>query len=249
MSIKKCTFCGREGSEGDNTKVVGGYTILDSCTDCEKEIFDNELADLEKELPDILSNMSQEDLEEELSMTKHILCTAITMKRMLEVDKSLKALGQTTDNLLEKSAENVSGQGDEVPNEVKFRKAQYVIVDSKGRYFKEISKLNKIVYADNMEEATKMDFSDTEELLPLIEHYTGCVAVAEPVSQEVRTVLKRVRAIVNNYDEEPTYNGDEYNVLQESDTEYLIEIDNGILLKGRAKVWKNKTMFKDVVNS
>lgn len=234
MSIKKCTFCGREGSEGDNTKVVGGYTILDSCTDCEKEI---------------LADTSQADLERELSITKHILCRAITMKKMLKADEALKALGQATDEVLVKSAETVSRQFNETSNEVKLRKAQYIIVDSKGRYFKEISKQNKIVYADSVEEATKMDFSDTEELLPLIEHYTGCVAVAESISQAEIKVLKRVRAIVNNYDEEPTYNGEEYNVLQENDTEYLIEINDGLLTRGKTKVWKNKKMFKDIANS
>lgn len=221
MSIKKCTFCGREGSEGDNTKVVGGYTILDSCTDCEKEI---------------LADTSQEDLEDKIPILKDSLGRAILTKRMFETSEALKSLDEATDKLLAKS-------------DNKLRKAQYVIIDSKDRYFKEISKLNKIVYADSIEEATKMDFSDTEELIPLIEHYTGCVAVAEPISQTETEILKRVRAIVNNYDEEPTYNGEEYNVLQESDTEYLIEINDGFLTRGKTKVWKNKKMFKDIVNS
>lgn len=34
--MNKCTFCGRE-AEAD-TREVGGYTILDVCTDCEFEI-------------------------------------------------------------------------------------------------------------------------------------------------------------------------------------------------------------------
>lgn len=34
--VNKCTFCGREDTCG--TKMVGGYTILEVCTDCEDEI-------------------------------------------------------------------------------------------------------------------------------------------------------------------------------------------------------------------
>lgn len=34
--MNKCTYCGREGEE--KTKEVRGYTILECCTDCEKEI-------------------------------------------------------------------------------------------------------------------------------------------------------------------------------------------------------------------
>lgn len=166
MSIKKCTFCGREGSEGDSTKVVGGYTILDSCTDCEKEILaDNNKSDLEKELPILKADLGM----------------AIATKKMLERDEELKALDKLTDKLLAKSADSVSEQSDKTTNEVKHIKAQYVIIDSKDRYFKEISKLNNIIYADNIEDATKMDYSDVEELIPLIEHYSGCVAIAEPV--------------------------------------------------------------------
>lgn len=33
---EKCTFCGREDIA--NTKIVGGYTILETCTDCEEDI-------------------------------------------------------------------------------------------------------------------------------------------------------------------------------------------------------------------
>ena len=33
----KCEFCGRE-NEDSRTKNVGGYTILECCTDCEVEI-------------------------------------------------------------------------------------------------------------------------------------------------------------------------------------------------------------------
>jgi hypothetical protein len=35
--MNKCTFCGRE-SDIHDTKTVGGYTILECCTDCEAEI-------------------------------------------------------------------------------------------------------------------------------------------------------------------------------------------------------------------
>lgn len=38
--MAKCTFCGREGEE--KTKYVGGYEILEYCTDCESEILKEE---------------------------------------------------------------------------------------------------------------------------------------------------------------------------------------------------------------
>lgn len=34
--MNKCTFCSREADE--KTKFVGGYEILECCTDCEEEI-------------------------------------------------------------------------------------------------------------------------------------------------------------------------------------------------------------------
>lgn len=34
--MNKCTFCGREDDQP--TRVVGGYEILECCTDCEGEI-------------------------------------------------------------------------------------------------------------------------------------------------------------------------------------------------------------------
>jgi hypothetical protein len=43
--MKKCTFCGREGSDDDRTKVVEGYTIFEYCTDCEKEIYEGKELD------------------------------------------------------------------------------------------------------------------------------------------------------------------------------------------------------------
>lgn len=36
VDVEKCTFCGSE--EVCKTKIVGGYTILESCVDCEEEI-------------------------------------------------------------------------------------------------------------------------------------------------------------------------------------------------------------------
>ncbi|MFE8703961.1 hypothetical protein ACFYKX_25645 [Cytobacillus sp. FJAT-54145] len=35
--MNKCTFCGRN-SDCHNTKFVGGYQILECCTDCEEAI-------------------------------------------------------------------------------------------------------------------------------------------------------------------------------------------------------------------
>lgn len=61
------------------------------------------------------------------------------------------------------------------------KKAQYVIVDSHERFFKEITKQNKILFTKDREQATQMDYSDAEELIPLIELYSGCVAVVETV--------------------------------------------------------------------
>lgn len=38
--MNKCTFCGREGEW--KTKNVGGYEILEVCSDCEVEILEGE---------------------------------------------------------------------------------------------------------------------------------------------------------------------------------------------------------------
>lgn len=38
--MAKCTFCSREGEE--KTKHVGGYEILECCTDCKDEILGEE---------------------------------------------------------------------------------------------------------------------------------------------------------------------------------------------------------------
>lgn len=61
------------------------------------------------------------------------------------------------------------------------KKAEYVIINYDEEYFVEISKQNKIVFTKNINEATKLGYSDAEELIPLIEHYTGSVAIAEQV--------------------------------------------------------------------
>jgi len=53
--MERCTFCGRE-SETANTMVVGGYTILDHCTDCEREILENdEIINEHDEMKQLLS--------------------------------------------------------------------------------------------------------------------------------------------------------------------------------------------------
>lgn len=36
--MERCTYCGREANSG--TKHVHGYTILEVCTDCERELND-----------------------------------------------------------------------------------------------------------------------------------------------------------------------------------------------------------------
>ena len=63
------------------------------------------------------------------------------------------------------------------------KKAKYVIIliSSGDSYFVEISKTNKITSTRDIGEATKMDYSDAEELIPLIELYSGHVAIAEPI--------------------------------------------------------------------
>lgn len=37
--MNKCTFCGREADQ--EVQYIGGYTILESCTDCEEEIMND----------------------------------------------------------------------------------------------------------------------------------------------------------------------------------------------------------------
>lgn len=61
------------------------------------------------------------------------------------------------------------------------KKAKYRIVDSQERYFVKISEQNKIIFTKNADEAAKMDYSETEDIIPLIEQYSGHVATAEPV--------------------------------------------------------------------
>lgn len=60
-------------------------------------------------------------------------------------------------------------------------KCKYVIVDSNGRYYLEISKKAYIVFTYDIDEATKMEYAEAEELIPIIEQLTGFVAVAEPI--------------------------------------------------------------------
>lgn len=38
--MERCTFCGNE--QDCDTKVVGGYTILEVCETCEEEILDQD---------------------------------------------------------------------------------------------------------------------------------------------------------------------------------------------------------------
>ncbi|BCC15097.1 hypothetical protein BC30048_p2003 (plasmid) [Bacillus cereus] len=47
-NMNKCTFCGRESNCHD-TREVGGYTILECCTDCEGEILEQELLEQEQQ--------------------------------------------------------------------------------------------------------------------------------------------------------------------------------------------------------
>ncbi|HDR8453991.1 TPA: hypothetical protein QC364_000783 [Bacillus cereus] len=60
----KCTFCGGTGT--CDTKNVGGYEILESCTDCEKEILEgNEEDEVPEEL--YLCNGCDDEYHEEMS--------------------------------------------------------------------------------------------------------------------------------------------------------------------------------------
>lgn len=42
--MARCNYCGRE-SEAHEIKVVGGYEILECCTDCETEILSDQNKD------------------------------------------------------------------------------------------------------------------------------------------------------------------------------------------------------------
>lgn len=59
------------------------------------------------------------------------------------------------------------------------KKAKYIIVNSEGKYFVKISEQNKIVFTQNKREATEMYYSDTQDLIPIIELYDGHIAIAE----------------------------------------------------------------------
>ena len=55
---------------------------------------------------------------------------------------------------------------------------EYIIVNSNVEYFVEINKVNKMVFTNNKEEATKVSYADAEELISLIE-FNGYVVEAE----------------------------------------------------------------------
>lgn len=61
------------------------------------------------------------------------------------------------------------------------KKAKYIIVNSKDEYFVEINKLNEIVFTKDKDKATQVEFSDTEDLIPLIELYSGKTSIIEEV--------------------------------------------------------------------
>ena len=54
------------------------------------------------------------------------------------------------------------------------REAQYVILNSRDEYFTKISKLNKALFTSNKKEAAKMNYDETQELIPLIKLYNNC---------------------------------------------------------------------------
>ncbi|MCQ4924872.1 hypothetical protein NE686_17350 [Tissierella carlieri] len=56
--MSKCTFCGRE--EDEKTVFVGGYEILESCTDCKEEI---EKEDKEMTFLDLLKSNLELDCD------------------------------------------------------------------------------------------------------------------------------------------------------------------------------------------
>lgn len=60
-------------------------------------------------------------------------------------------------------------------------KAKYIIINSEDNYFVKINEMNKIVFTKNEQEATQVTYDESQELIPLIELYSGHVAQAEPV--------------------------------------------------------------------
>lgn len=58
-------------------------------------------------------------------------------------------------------------------------KAQYIIINSEDKYFVKILENNSILFTDKKDEATKMDWNDSQELIPIIESKTGHICMAE----------------------------------------------------------------------
>lgn len=59
------------------------------------------------------------------------------------------------------------------------KKAKYVIMNSDNEYFVKINKLNKAVFTNDKNKALEVEFSETENLIPIIELYNKTTVVAE----------------------------------------------------------------------
>ena len=61
-------------------------------------------------------------------------------------------------------------------------KSKYILINSDNEYFVEISKVNKVMFTKDLAEATQVPHSDTQELIPIIEMYTGKTVISEQCS-------------------------------------------------------------------
>lgn len=60
-------------------------------------------------------------------------------------------------------------------------KAKYVIINSEEKYFVKILRDNSILFTNVKEEATQIDWEETQDLIPIIELYDGHVCMAENI--------------------------------------------------------------------
>ena len=67
---------------------------------------------------------------------------------------------------------------------------KYVLINPQRQYFKEISKQNKIIFTNDINNSAKIDYSEIEDLSSLIESYSKCIVVSEeyndiiPINQD-----------------------------------------------------------------
>lgn len=56
---------------------------------------------------------------------------------------------------------------------------KYILINPQKQYFKEISKQNKIIFTDSINESVKIDYNEIKDLTSLIELYSKNIVVSK----------------------------------------------------------------------